>query len=410
MNHVRVKTISIAAIFLWLLWQIAGIDHQEAAAGLLGAFGRAGKKVVSPVTGLFSGEERPKSEKGEAIRLEEAKSTTAPGQSQAVMGEVDLGPAQGPLPKKRPLPRPPAQYRTTIDRVVAVVNNEIITLSELEEQLYDKIVDLRRSYSGSERQKRIDDLKKEQLQLMVNAKLQINASKKFNINVPEKDIDAAIAEIKRENSLSDEAFNALLKKNDVGLDEYKSQIKEQILLRKVQNFAVRSRVQLNEKEIEEYYAKNIDKFKEPDEVKARQIFFLTEENSPPEEVNKVRNKAEAVLRMAKSGADFAELASKYSEDVSGEKGGDLGFFKRGEVLPAIEKAAFSLNEDEISELVRTKYGFHIIKVEKLRVSQEKPLAAVKDKIKEALFRKKAEEKLEQWLNELREDAFIEIMM
>lgn len=410
MNYLRVKSALILVIFLGLFSQSALIYPPEATAGLFDALGRAGKTVVSPVTGLFSGHKGQEGEKVQTIAPEEGKSVPPSGKSQPDADETGIGSTAGELLKSKRLMRPPGKYLTTIDGVAAIINQDIITMSELEEQLYDRLMDIKKNYSGAELQKMTENLERERLKQMVNEKLQLSAAKKYNIDVPDKDIEAAIAEIKKEHSLSDEGFNALLNKNGIPLDEYKSQLRDQILLRKVQNFSVRSRVQVDEKEISEYYSKNLDKFKEPDQVHARQIFFLVNENSSLEEINKVRGKADAVLRMAKSGADFAQLATKYSEDTSGDKGGDLGFFKREELLPALENVAFSLGEGEISGLIRTKYGFHIIKVEKLKGLNQKPLEAVKDNISKILFKKRADEKLEEWLNELRQDAFIKMMI
>jgi peptidyl-prolyl cis-trans isomerase D len=145
--------------------------------------------------------------------------------------------------------------------------------------------------------------------------------------------------------------------------------------------AYKDQIKVSEDQIKEYYEDNLDTFKEKEQVKARHILFRVPENAPKEEEEKVKQKALAVLKQARAGANFAELAKKYTEDPSGkENGGDLGYFSPGQMVKPFEEAAFKLKKGEISDLVRTPFGYHIIKVEDVKQARTKPLEEVRGQI------------------------------
>jgi peptidyl-prolyl cis-trans isomerase D len=155
--------------------------------------------------------------------------------------------------------------------------------------------------------------------------------------------------------------------------------------------AFRAQVKITDLEINDYYEYHIDKFSQPDQVKARHILFKLNPSATKEEEKKVREKAEKVLEEARQGKDFAALAEKYSEGPTRSKGGDLGYFSRGKMLKAFEDTAFKLKKGEISDLVRTNYGFHIIKVDDIKKAETQTLDEVRDQIVEALIKSNSAE-------------------
>lgn len=152
-----------------------------------------------------------------------------------------------------------------------------------------------------------------------------------------------------------------------------------------------SSVSVTDREIERYYEQNLFRYETDEQVQASHILFKT---GPDKNDEVVRKKAEEVLAQAKAGADFAELARKYSEDTSAENGGDLGLFGRGQMVPEFEAAAFSLPEGGISDLVKTTYGYHIIKVTRHQAPFTRPLDAVRDEIRGTLTQEKARAAME----------------
>ena len=142
----------------------------------------------------------------------------------------------------------------------------------------------------------------------------------------------------------------------------------------------RELVKVNDDEIEAYYEYNIGAFTSPKQVKARHILFLVEKGASEERERQVRDKAKAVLALARQGKDFGELAKTYSEGPTKNKGGDLGYFSEGSMVKSFEGAAFKLKAGEISDLVRTPFGYHIIKVEDVKEAGTKPLEEVREEI------------------------------
>lgn len=145
-------------------------------------------------------------------------------------------------------------------------------------------------------------------------------------------------------------------------------------------------------EVEDYYKANTADFEQPEQVHARHILFRLAPDASAEDKEKVKQKAAAVLAQAKGGADFAELAKQNSEDSSASQGGDLGLFPRGRMVPAFEQAAFALEPGQVSELVETNFGIHIIKVETKQAAGPEPLDQVRPRISSQLQRERASAK------------------
>ena len=198
--------------------------------------------------------------------------------------------------------------------------------------------------------------------------------------------------------LDPKSFMDQVKATDKGLKEYYEKHKDaykepekrkfSMVLFKTDSFL--NDVQVSNDEIKEYYNENKDKYHKEAEVKASHILFRLGEDAPEAEVAKVKAEAQKVLDEAKKkGADFAELAKKYSQGPTAPKGGDLGYFTRAQMVPSFAEAAFALKPGEISGLVRTPYGFHIIKVEDARPARTIPLEEARSQIELTLKRERA---------------------
>lgn len=156
------------------------------------------------------------------------------------------------------------------------------------------------------------------------------------------------------------------------------------------NADVGSKIEIDRAKITQYYQDNLDKFTVAEQRRARHILFKTEENDSIEKLQEQSAKAEEILRKARSGESFADLAKQYSEGPSKVSGGDLGFFSRGRMVPTFDKAIFSLKEGEISDVVKTRFGYHIILLEAIKPQTTKPLDAVEAEIIKTLQNKEAQ--------------------
>jgi len=264
----------------------------------------------------------------------------------------------------------PAQ--DTLDYVVAVVGKDIILNSELKLQTEIYLTQTGQKISSPQE---LDQLKKNLLEQMINDRLLlIQAQKDTLLKVSDKEIDqtleSQLSKIKSQFP-NEEAFQRELKAEGLTETElrrtYRGQIQEQLLRDKLISSRL-SKVNISSREVKEFYDNFKDSLPEqPESAKLSQIFFKIEPSQGT--IDSLKNLTQMILEKAKTGEDFSELAKKYSEDPSAKEGGDLGFLKRGEILPEFEEKAFSLKPGEISDVVQTPLGFHIIKLDEKKDEQ-----------------------------------------
>lgn len=300
-------------------------------------------------------------------------------------------------------------YGKTVDRVVARVNHQVIVLSEIQETSLPLLQEIREKYSGRDREKKIKETEKEQLDIYIEKTLQIQRAEQIGIFVPEKEIESAIEDLKRKHGMTEEDLLGLLKEERLTLDAYKNRLKEQILISKAVGAEVGSKVVITDEEKNEYYNKHKKSFLKQKEVELRQIFFS---KSRSEDISMKRKEAKAVdiLKKIQQGADFVRMAKAYSEGPAANNGGFLGSFKKGEIVEEIERVAFRLKEGEVSDIIRTDQGLHIIKLEKNLEKIAKPFEEIEKNIEDIIFRQKMEEAFNNWIEELRQRAVVETFL
>ncbi|MDD5285432.1 MAG: peptidylprolyl isomerase [Desulfuromonadaceae bacterium] len=301
-----------------------------------------------------------------------------------------------------------ARRGKVINAIVAIVNDEVITLNEVNREALPLIREAGKKAPLDEAAR--SQLLKAAVEGAVEKKLTDQKIKELNIKVTEEEIRQSIEDVKRQNNMpSQEALVSALASQGIPFDQYRTQLKEQLEKLKLLSMEVRSKIQVSETEMREFYQANRAKYTEDESYRARHIFFKTNEKSGEEEIKISMKNALMVLAEAKSGKDFIELAKTYSEDPAARKdGGDLGIFKKGDMQPELESAIVAMKPGEVSELVYTPVGFHIIKLEERISGKLKPFDSVKAAIEEAVYRKKSEERFSQWAKELRSKASIEI--
>jgi peptidyl-prolyl cis-trans isomerase SurA len=302
----------------------------------------------------------------------------------------------------------PKKPKNVTNAVVAIVNDDIITLHDLNRAAQPAIAEAEKK--GALNDAARIQIRRTALDHLIEKKLTDQKIKELNIKVSEEEIRQAIDDVRKQNNIpSQEALVAALAGQGLSFVQYRAQLQEQIEKLKLVSMEVRAKVQVGESEMRDYYTANLAKYTEDESFRARHIFFKTGEKATSNEVLRAKTTAMAVLADAKGGKDFAELAKKFSEDPAARKdGGDLGSFKKGDMQPELEKAILSLKPGEISDLVSTTIGFHIIKLEARVAGTTKPFESLKSDIEEILYRKKSEERFSQWAKDLRGKATIEI--
>ncbi len=296
-----------------------------------------------------------------------------------------------------------------VDRVVAVVNQEIITLSEVEKwitPLKDEIV----ATDRLEKRGKVQEICRRILERLIEEKLVDQEVKKSGVKVSGKEVEAALEEVKRRNAATHEDLEKALAADGLTLEAYKKQIEKGLQRQKLINWSVKIETKAGEKEWREFYQKNMDRYRTNETYRPGQILFVIPKGATPEEIREIRKKCQKVLEKIKGGEDFGEMALLFSEDSSNKDRGDLGYFKKGELLPAFEREALRLKVGEVSGIVRTEFGLHIIKLLDRRGIDPLPFEEVKEKVIADYYESEMEKAFKQYLSTLKEKSVIDIKL
>ncbi len=298
------------------------------------------------------------------------------------------------------------QASILLDRIVAVVNKEVITWSELYKMMEYEAADKIRALNEQERLKIFKDNEKIFLEQLIDQKLQIQEAKGLGYEVSKEELNEAIENIKNKYSLTDDDFEASLKKEGMTFEEYKERLSEQILISKFVNRQIRNKIVVSDEEIKRYIESNKDKFDNIETFRIRQIFF----KKPRDEADKIKieEKAKLILRKLKEGEDFSTLAKEYSDDPSAKTGGELGLIKKNLLANEFIEVLSNLKVGEVSEPFWTDKGLHIIKLEEKYIA--KSTEEIKEDVRQQLMETKFIEKYRDYIKSLREKARIEIRL
>lgn len=297
-----------------------------------------------------------------------------------------------------------------VDRIVAVVNQEIITFSEIEKWSRPFQEEIQ-AEDRLERRERIQEVFRKVLDRIIEEKLIEQEARKSGIKVTSKEIEVAVEEVKEKNKINQEALEKALAAEGLTLETFKKDLEKRILRTKLVNSAVKVEQKAGEKELIAFFQSNVNQYRVNESYRPAHILFLILQEATPEQIRGIRKKSQKVLERIKEGADFAEMAMEYSEDTSSRKeGGDLGHFKKGELLPALEKEAMRLQVGEVSGLIRTELGFHILKLLDRKGGEPPPFEEIKEKVQVDYYEKELEKAFQQFLGKLKEKSVIEIKL
>jgi len=288
---------------------------------------------------------------------------------------------------------------------VAVVNGVAINKGEFDREL-DFFV--RRAAPGGQQ---IPDfqmarMKNEVLDSLIDRELLFQESQKKGIHVKPEAVTDQLNKIQQRYPNKDE-FKKLI--DDMGLTEsdVKAQIERGMAIQELIDKEVAEKINVSDEESKSFYDKNPQLFEQPEQVKASHILIKVEAAAPDAQKAEARKKIESVQQKVKNGDDFATLAKTYSEGPSGPNGGDLGYFKRGQMVKPFEDVAFSLKLNETSGIVETQFGYHLIKVVDKKPVKKMDYAEVKDRLNDHLKQQKMDAEAGAYIENLRKDAKIE---
>jgi peptidyl-prolyl cis-trans isomerase SurA len=297
-----------------------------------------------------------------------------------------------------------------LERIVALVNNEVITLSELEEAGRRFFEEVKKSSFPAEREAKLSKAREEVLGQLIENKLLEQEIKSKKIEVPERDVDAAIKEIMEQNRLTENDLKRSLAQNRVTFSVYRQHIRENLGKMRLINREIKSKIVIKEEDLRKVYKENVKEYTEPSEVKVQQIFFPTPQGAVEREILAIREEAQSILERARKGEDFAELARNYSKGPEASGGGVLGFFKPKEMRPELEEVVFKLKPGEISDPVKSMDGFHILRVPERKGGEPRPFVEVQNRIRDEMMQVEAERQFQEWMKALKAKAYIEIKL
>ena len=280
------------------------------------------------------------------------------------------------------------------DRIVAIVNKDIITMSEVEAEVEDERKRLRARYSGEELTRRLAQKENDALNALIERKIQLQEAKAKGIKVTDEELNQALQQVSVEKTGTPFAGSVL-----------KKQVHDRLILEKLWTYEVRRTVMVTDSEITQYYQDHVEEFMVPPTYRLRQILFLLK---PGEDEREKRSRADMVYLALGTNGNFAELAMKYSDGLEAAAGGGLGEVRKDELLTPIAEALATMQPGQISSPIKTTLGYHIIALDEVTPPKARDLTEVENEIKTFLYKKRSEETFEHWLTELKKKAFIEI--
>ncbi len=293
---------------------------------------------------------------------------------------------------------------TVIDKVVAVVGQDVVTLSELQSEMAPALAELNQKYRGEELARATDKLRRGTLNSLIDKYLQIQEAKVQGIDVTDADVDTAIADIMKKNNMDKDAFAAALAQEGYTPEDYKKNLKDQLAVLRLVNRAVKSKIMIKEDEVEEYYKENIAKFTTAENVRVANIMFPAQGGDMAKALQNANDARAKIM----AGTEFEEMAATCSGDPKAAKTCVLGTFSKGELSSVIEERAFKMKTGEVSEPIQVENGYQLIKVMDHTTGGVKPLSEVRQQVVDQLTVQKGETLFAKWVQDLRKHTYVEI--
>jgi peptidyl-prolyl cis-trans isomerase SurA len=288
-----------------------------------------------------------------------------------------------------------------IDKILATVDGEPITVYEVKKYAA-------RNIRGRQLSASVDQAAL--LDAVITDKVVEREVSDKGIVIRDEEIDRYIENVKQRNNLDDEQLKTALAAQGLTMETYRTQIREDLQRAQLVSHEIRGKVSVTPEEVQRYFEAHISEYSTPARLQVAHILFRLDPQAPPDKVAAVTARAEEVYNRIKNGADFAEMAKEHSEDPTGQNGGSLGWFKQGELLDNLEKAAARLKVGDVSEPIRTPVGIHILKLEGREDASHQNLDELADQIKQQLYNAAVEERFNKWTTEeLRKHHQVEML-
>lgn len=308
-------------------------------------------------------------------------------------------------------PRPASAAQTeTVDRIVAVVNEDIITQYDVEQVMRPMIQNLRgQSLSPDRERQAIARMRGDVINNLIDSKITEQEVKRYKIAVTDEEVEGYIRQFKERRSLTDESLKAMLAQEGMTPEEYRKEIRLQLQRTRLVNREVRSKVVVTQDDIKKYYEKNRQKYGGSTQYYLWNLFVKL----PPGSGAGDRNAAKALLAQSSAelaaGRAFEDLARAHSRGEKGIEGADLGWFRIEELTPQLRQAVQELKAGQHSAVVESDFGYQIVYVQRIEATAARPLSQVEAEIQDILFRETVDSRFTTWISELRKRSHIKVV-
>jgi len=304
-----------------------------------------------------------------------------------------------------------AAEAAVVERIVAVVNEDVITLYDIETLMRPLVQNIRAQRLSPEREvQTVTRLRSEMLNNLVDTKLTEQEVKRYNITISEEEIENYIRQLKQRRSTTDEQLRGMLAEQGMTLEDYRKEVKLQLQRTKLVNREVRSKVVITEADIKAYFEKNKAKYGGGTQYHLWNLFVRLPPQPSTASREAAQNMLEEVLaELRRGGRSFQEIVRLTAERPSAIQGSDLGLFRIEELTPRLREAVRDLKAGQFSPVVETDFGFQIVFVQEIKETASRPLSQVESEIQDILFRERVDERFASWLSDLRKRSHIKIM-
>ena len=311
---------------------------------------------------------------------------------------------------KKP-PSPNAGKKIVFEKVVAVINDAIILRSELEARMVPVIGEAQQITDPKERERRIEKLRGQVLDEMVNEELIVQAAENAKIEVESSEVQAAMDEIKSSNNLDDAGLQQVLTAQGYTMANYKQDLRRQLLRLRAVNQLVAPKVQITDEDVRARYDQMQRRSDSVSSVRLSHILIKLPEGATEQQVAEGKERAAKAIERVKAGEDFAKVAKDVSDDTgTKDSGGELGWFQRGSVNPDWEQIVFAMDKGDVRGPVTGPQGLHVFFVSEVKKGEMKSYAEMKETLTRELRRREMDKQTQTWLEELRKKAYIDIKL
>jgi len=298
-----------------------------------------------------------------------------------------------------------ARASVLLDRVAAVVNQDVITWSELYKTMEADASPAVKAMKEDEKRKVFKENEAAFLETLIDVRLQMQEAKNLGIGVSDAEIQESVDAIKKKYSMSDDAFKESLKREGYTYDEYKKRLREQITISKLVNVQIKNKIVVKDEDIRKFISENKDSLENTEGYKISQIVLKKQKDA---DKSQVEEKAGELLKKLELGESFSNLAKQYSEDASASSGGDLGLLKKSQLNKTLTDVISGMQPGDVSKPFWTESGLHIIKLESRAAAKSKD--EIYEEAGNMLRNKLFTAKYNAWVKSLRQKAFIEVKL